>query len=149
MAFSVTSAALADGQLVPEVHTCDGEDLSPPLAWADPPRGTRAFALVVDDPDAPGGVFTHWMLADIPEATRAVERDEPLGVLGTNDFGKAAWGGPCPPRGHGRHRYRFQVHALSRPLRLKRGFSRRQFDAALADALLASAMLTAYYERNR
>lgn len=147
MGFSLKSAALAEGQPVPMVHTCDGENLSPPLAWSEPPPGTKAFALVVDDPDAPGGLFTHWLVADIAAAVRALEVDEAAGVQGTNDFRKTGWGGPCPPRGHGPHHYRFRLHALGRTLRLRRGFSRADLDSALRGAVLATATLTTRYER--
>jgi Raf kinase inhibitor-like YbhB/YbcL family protein len=137
---------------MPTRHTCDGENVSPPLTWASPPPNTKAFALVMDDPDAPGGQFTHWMLCDIP-ATRADldEGGEPdgAGTPGLNDFSKLGYGGPCPPRGHGPHRYRFHLMALDRRLGLRPGFSRADFDAALTNATLGIATLVTTYERRR
>jgi Raf kinase inhibitor-like YbhB/YbcL family protein len=150
MAFVINSPALKAGQSIPVRYTCDGENLSPPLTWAHPPAHTKAFALVMEDPDAPGGTFTHWMLCDL-RATRA-DLDEGGeadgdGTPGTNDFSKLGYGGPCPPRGHGRHRYRFRLLALSKPLGLRPGFSRAQLDKALAHVVLGTAILVTSYER--
>jgi Raf kinase inhibitor-like YbhB/YbcL family protein len=149
MALKLTSSAFTDGEPVPAAYTCDGDDQSPPLAWSNAPAGTVAFALVVDDPDAPGGVFTHWTLADIPSATHSLDAGETAGVPGTNDFPRIGWGGPCPPRGHGRHRYRFHLYALDRELGLPHGFARAALQAALRGAVLAAATMTAHYERRR
>jgi Raf kinase inhibitor-like YbhB/YbcL family protein len=148
MAFTLTSSAFTEGQDIPVRHTCDGANISPSLAWTDPPDGTVGFALVLDDPDAPSGTFTHWLLADIPGGARSLGEGHAAGVAGTNDFGKHGYGGPCPPKGHGPHRYRFHVHALSRALALKPGFNRHACDAALKGRILATAVLTGRYERN-
>jgi len=107
--FALTSEAFADGQAIPKQYTCDGADQPPPLAWGDPPDGTRSFALIVDDPDAPSGTFRHWGAYDIPASARSAGEDFPQAV---NDFGKPGYGGPCPPKGHGPHRYRFKLMAL-------------------------------------
>jgi Raf kinase inhibitor-like YbhB/YbcL family protein len=152
MAFVLGSSAVKPGRAIPVRYTCDGDDVSPPLAWSQPPAGTRSFALVMDDPDAPSGTFTHWMLCDLP-ATR-VDLDEggetnDAGTPGMNDFGKPGYGGPCPPRGHGPHRYRFHLMALGRPLGLGPGFSRAQLEAAMAHAVLGTATLVTSYERKR
>jgi hypothetical protein len=152
MTFALTSTAVASNQAMPVRYTCDGENLSPPLSWAGVPEGTRAFALVMDDPDAPSGTFTHWLLADIPAAdTRLAEglRSDQVGIAGTNDFGRVGYGGPCPPRGHGPHHYRFHLHALRRPLGLRRGFARADIDAALSDEVISTATLVTLYERKR
>lgn len=115
---SLTSNAFQNGQVIPTQHTCDGADQSPPLQWGEPPAGTRSFALIVDDPDAPGGTFRHWGAYDIPANLRSL--DAAAGnstgssfAQAVNGFGKIGYGGPCPPRGHGPHRYRFKLYALS------------------------------------
>jgi Raf kinase inhibitor-like YbhB/YbcL family protein len=116
--FQLRSPAFADGAPVPLRHTCEGDDLSPPLAWSDAPAGTRSFALLCDDPDAPAGTWHHWALFDIPAATSRVDEGVPgAEVAGTmrqavNDFGRLGYGGPCPPRGHGVHHYHFRLLAL-------------------------------------
>ena len=109
---SLTSDAFAGGQPIPKQYTCDGANHSPPLAWGAPPPGTRSFALVVDDPDAPGGTFRHWGASDIPASARSIGAGQPLGTQTVNDMGKPGYGGPCPPPGHGAHHYHFKVLAL-------------------------------------
>ena len=110
--FKLTSEDFREGQPIPQVHSCDGSDQSPQLGWDDPPQGTRSLALVMDDPDAPNGTFRHWAAYDIPPTIRTIERGQSVGKQATNDFGKSGYGGPCPPRGHGPHRYRFKLYAL-------------------------------------
>lgn len=116
MTFSLKSPAFGNQQPIPKKYTADGENLSPPLEWSDPPPGTRSFALVVEDPDAPSGTFRHWGLYNIagartrlPEGVNATT--DHLG-LGVNDFGKPRYGGPAPPKGHGVHHYHFKLAAL-------------------------------------
>jgi Raf kinase inhibitor-like YbhB/YbcL family protein len=109
---SLTSTAFQDGQPIPVQFTCDGADQSPLLAWDEPPTGTKGFALIVDDPDAPGGLFRHWGAYDIPPATRALAAGQSIGKQAINDFGKPGYGGPCPPKGHGSHHYHFKLYAL-------------------------------------
>jgi Raf kinase inhibitor-like YbhB/YbcL family protein len=110
---SLTSDAFKDGQAIPVQYTCDGADQSPALSWGEPPQGTKGFALVVDDPDAPGGTFRHWGVYNIPSSTRGIAAGQggqfPEAV---NDFGKSGYGGPCPPKGHGTHHYHFKLFAL-------------------------------------
>lgn len=111
MAMTLTSPAFADGELIPRQFTCDGENIPPPLEWSAGPAGIGSFALTVEDPDAPRGTFTHWVLYDIP--AHAV--GWPFGEGGKtlrNDFGRSGYGGPCPPRGKGAHRYVFTIHAI-------------------------------------
>ena len=109
----LTSNSFADGEAIPSKHTCDGADISPPLAWTDVPDGTAAFALIVDDPDARG--FVHWVLTDIPGDARQLPEGEgdAIGTPGPNDFGRTGWAGPCPP---GEHHYAFTLYALSEPI---------------------------------
>jgi Raf kinase inhibitor-like YbhB/YbcL family protein len=145
--FALTSNAFGHGEEIPHRHTCEGEDVSPALSWSDPPPGTRAFALVVDDPDAPVGTFTHWLAANIDPETNGLAEGESAPVEGRNDFGRAAWSGPCPPPGHGTHRYFFRLHALDAPLALSVRSGRREFDQAVAGHVLATAELMGTYER--
>ena len=108
----LTSAAFQNGQPIPTQFTCDGADQTPELRWSDPPTRTRSFALVIDDPDAPGGTFRHWGVFDIPSSARSIGGGHRIGTEVTNDFGKAGYGGPCPPKGHGPHHYHFKLFAL-------------------------------------
>jgi len=108
----LTSSAFANGQPIPRQFTCDGAGLTPPLKWGEPPAGTKSFALVIDDPDAPSGTFRHWGVFDIPASARAIGGGQKIGTEVANDFGKAGYGGPCPPKGHGSHHYHFTLFAL-------------------------------------
>jgi Raf kinase inhibitor-like YbhB/YbcL family protein len=110
--FHLSSSAFADGQPIPAQYTCDGDDLRPPLDWSGAPAGTKSFALVVDDPDAPDGTFRHWAIYDIPATADHLGDQDLAAPEATNDFGKSGYGGPCPPKGHGPHRYRFKLYAL-------------------------------------
>jgi Raf kinase inhibitor-like YbhB/YbcL family protein len=110
--FSLTSDAFEDGQPIPKEFTCDGADRSPALTWGEPPRGSKSFALIVDDPDAPSGLFRHWGAYDIPGATRSIGSGQSIGNQAINGFDKAGYGGPCPPPGHGTHHYHFKLYAL-------------------------------------
>ena len=109
---TLTSAAFADGQPIPVKYTCDGADETPTLNWGDPPPGTRSFALVVDDPDAPHGTFRHWGAYDIPATARSIGSAKHVGAAVNNDRGKIGYGGPCPPKGDKPHHYHFKLFAL-------------------------------------
>jgi Raf kinase inhibitor-like YbhB/YbcL family protein len=145
--FEVTSTAFGHGQPVPRKHTCEGEDGSPPLAWSGVPDGTASLALVVDDPDAPGGTFAHWRAWGIAPAARGLGEGEAPPFEGRNDFGSVGWRGPCPPPGHGPHRYFFRLHALDAELEIPAGAAKAEVDRALADRALAVAELVGIYER--
>lgn len=108
----LTSDAFENGQAIPTQYSCDGAGETPTLHWGDPPAGTKSFALVIDDPDAPSGTFRHWGVFDIPASARSIGGGHKLGTEVTNDFGKAGYGGPCPPKGHGPHHYHFKLFAL-------------------------------------
>ena len=146
MAFTITSSAFREGAAIPRRFTCDGDGLAPPLAWSDAPEGTRAFALIVDDPDAPRRTFTHWLLYDIP-ATATGLTDESLGRALRNDFGRVGYGGPCPPAGDGPHRYVFTLCAVDVPSLTLKGDSRQALERVLQAHTLATARLTGRYER--
>lgn len=154
----LTSPSLADGDRIPTRHSGDGDDLSPPLSWADPPEGTAEFVLIVDDPDAPRPTpWVHWLLYDIPADVRELEAgiprskrlDEPHAAQGRNSWEEDNIGyrGPAPPRGHGPHRYRFTLYALDEDLDLEPGADRAALENAMEGHVLEEARLTATYER--
>ncbi len=151
MAFQLMIPAFRNGETIPALHSCEGADISPALEWGGEPGGTLSFALIVDDPDAPAGTWNHWLLWDIPATAHALAqglRPGSLGVSGTNDFGRPGYGGPCPPKGHGPHRYYFRLYALSiSSLGLKSGTKRSGLDAALRGRILAKAEYMGRYER--
>jgi Raf kinase inhibitor-like YbhB/YbcL family protein len=123
-------------------------DVSPAIEWSEPPDGTKSFALIVDDPDAPVGTWNHWLLWDIPGDRIDLTEGTRVGVSGTNDFGKSGYGGPCPPKGHGPHRYFFRLYALNaKSLHLKAGAKRSELDATLREHKSAEATYMGVYER--
>lgn len=147
------STAFGANEMIPFLYTCDGQDISPELRWDAPPPGTQSLALIVDDPDAPSGIFVHWVLYDLPPETRhlpqAVAATPILpdgGTQGKNDFGKLGYGGPCPPSGV--HRYFFKLYALDRELELKSGATKAQLEAAIDGHILAAAELIGRYARS-
>lgn len=142
----LTSAAFAPGEPIPRRHTCEGEDVSPPLAWTAVPDGAASLALFVDDPDAPGGSFTHWLAWGLDPAAGGLAEGEAAPYEGRNDFGAPGYRGPCPPPGKP-HRYVFRLCALDGDLDLVPGASRRDFDRALEGRALAAAELIGIYER--
>jgi Raf kinase inhibitor-like YbhB/YbcL family protein len=151
MAFQLTVAGFREGETIPKQHTCEGKDVSPALAWEGAPAGTQSFALIMDDPDAPVGTWNHWLLWDIPATVNSLAegyRPGSLGTDGANDFGKTGYGGPCPPRGHGPHRYYFRLYALDVPqLKLPARSRRAELDKALRGHVLAEATYMGRYER--
>lgn len=149
MAFRISSPAFADGADIPLRHTCDGDNRSPRLTWTDVPDGTRSFALIVDDPDAPGGTFTHWVLYDIRPDVRELGQGGAIGTSGRNGFGKTGYGGPCPPHGDPPHRYRFTLHALDVPSLAVRARTREDVAAAMHGHVLGTAELVGRYHRQR
>jgi Raf kinase inhibitor-like YbhB/YbcL family protein len=145
---SLTSDAFKDGQPIPTQYTCDGANQTPALHWSDPPSGTKSFALVIDDPEAPNGTFRHWGVFDIPPSARSFGGGQRAGTEVTNDFGKLGYGGPCPPKGHGPHHYHFKLFALDTE-RMELGSNPKVADvenAALRHAI-AQGELIGTYER--
>jgi Raf kinase inhibitor-like YbhB/YbcL family protein len=145
---SLSSGDLADGQPIPVAHTCDGTDRSPAFNWDEPPEGTRSFAIVADDPDAPNGLFRHWGMYDIPPQTRSLSSGQTLGKVAVNDFGKPGYGGPCPPKGHGPHHYHFKLFALDTDqLDLPDGAKVAEVEKVAKQHAIGEGELVATYER--
>jgi Raf kinase inhibitor-like YbhB/YbcL family protein len=156
MAFSITSPAFAPGQGIPRVHTCEGQDTSPPLAWSGVPQGTKSLALIVDDPDAPDPAapkrtWVHWVLYNVPPTASQLPaavgaKDLPAGAAeGKNDWKRAGYGGPCPPIG--RHRYFFKLYALDVALPDLHSPTKADLEKAMAGHVLASAELIGTYQK--
>ncbi len=147
------STAFTDDGMIPSQYTCDGQDISPDLSWDAPPTGTQSLALIVDDPDAPGQIFVHWVLYDIPpevqQLPKAIAPQATLlngGTQGKNDFGNLGYGGPCPPSGI--HHYFFRLYALDRELGLEAGATKAQLQAAMGGHILAATELIGRYSRS-
>ena len=144
----VTSSAFEDGGPIPVEHTCDGPDTLPPLAWSAPPAGAASVAVVVEDPDAPGGTFTHLAVAGLAAAAGELRGEFPAdAIVGANGFGQAGWGGPCPPPDDGPHTYRFRVVALSAEPELESGFSPGNLADAAEGTVVAEGTLTGTFDR--
>ena len=142
-------AAFGNGQLIPAKFTCDGENRSPPLLISDVPGGTKSLALICDDPDAPSGTFVHWVVWDMDASAREMpEGAVRMGQEGMNDFRKSGYGGPCPPRGHGTHRYSFRLYALDTLLGKKGINSKEDLERAMEGHILSSAELMGTYKRD-
>ena len=143
---TLTSAAFPPGGAIPAKYTSDGADVSPPLTWTGTPAGTKTFALVCDDPDAPAGTWVHWVLFDLSGAKSSLDEGSAGGgIQGRNDFGKNAYGGPAPP--DGTHRYYFKVYALDAELPLKAGATREQLLAAAKGHTLGTGVLMGRYTK--
>lgn len=152
---TLTSSAFADGSAIPKRHTCEGEDVSPPLAWAGLPSGTRSLALIVDDPDAPDPkapkrTWVHWVAYDIPPTASSLPEGGalPAGARqGLNDWGRTGYGGPCPSVG--RHRYIHKLYALDAVLGDLGRPTKADVEKAMAGHLLAEARLVGTYEKGQ
>lgn len=152
MTLELDSPAFDDGKPLPRRYAHGGDNLSPPLHWSGAPEGTRSFALVVEDPDAPKGTFRHWAIYDLPGDRRDLPEaagrvGQPFGRQGVNDFGEARYDGPQPPKGHGVHHYHFRLLALDTD-RLETPHSAKVTDVlkAARDHVLAEAEMMATYE---
>ena len=153
MAFELTSSAFKEGERIPDRHTCVGDDLSPPLHWSVPPAATRSFALIADDPDAPGGTWVHWViynlsldLRGLPEGIPAKDHWLDGALQGLTDFKRVGYGGPCPPPGKP-HRYYFKLCALDAVLTLKPRATKSQVLEACKGHVLAEAQLMGRFGR--
>lgn len=159
----LSSPAFSANGLIPPIYTCDfhqgsgarsHQDISPALNWDDPPAGTQSFALICDDPDAPGKTWVHWVVYDLPATSRELPESVPPtatlangGVHGVNDFGNLGYGGPCPPSGT--HRYFFKLYALDQKLGLKPGATKGELLTAMEGHILAVAELMGRYARQK
>ena len=148
------SSAFSDGGAIPRRFTCDGEDVSPPLHWSHAPAGVRSFVVLCDDPDSPARTWRHWAVYDLPPSRAALPEGagRPHGEeglkQGVNDFGQAAYGGPCPPHRHGPHHYRFRLLALSTDrLAVRADPTCRDVEREARKHLVAESVLIGTYER--
>lgn len=151
MALKLVISAFPEGAAIPQKYTCDGRNVSPAIEWNGAPSQARSFALILDDPDAPGGLFTHWLLYNIPPTAHSLEEGHhptPPAAAGANDFGKTGYGGPCPPKGA--HRYFFKIFALdTAALDLPPGARRPELDRALRGHVVEQAQYMGKYERKK
>jgi Raf kinase inhibitor-like YbhB/YbcL family protein len=151
MSLSLTSSSFQEGGTIPATFTCDGQDQSPDLAWADVPAGTKSLALIVDDPDAPRGVWVHWVVYNLPPESHGLTAGAAAGTMpagarpGTNDWHRAGYGGPCPPSG--RHRYVHTLYALDTVLPDLGQPSKADLTKAMTGHVLSKAVLTGTYAR--
>lgn len=144
------SSAFNDGDILPVKYTCDGEGINPPLQWESVPADTASFVIICEDPDAPGGTFTHWMIYNIPADSRNIQENLPLkpelrngSLQGKNDFSKTGYGAPCPPGGT--HRYNFMIFALDNMLSIDSGVKRNTLDKAMTNHIIGEGLLKSQY----
>lgn len=154
ISLTVASVSFSSGGEIPNKFTCDGEDVSPQIFWSGTPNGTQAFVLMVDDPDAPAGTWTHWVLYDLPASLKSLNEGLPTSdqlpdesKQGRNDFGKIGYNGPCPPAGRP-HRYFFKLYALDRKLNVKGGAARSEVEKAMSGHVLAQGEVMGTYRRS-
>ncbi len=149
MAFEINSSAFNNGETIPVQFTCDGQDFSPALGWSGAPEGTKSFALIMDDPDAPMGTWDHWLLFNLPADTPSLPEgisDLPVGTrVGQNSWGRNDYGGPCPPDRE--HRYFFKLYALDTTLNLQTGAMKAELERAMQGHILAQAEIIGNYNR--
>lgn len=151
MTLTLWSDAFGDGDVIPRRYACDGDDVSPPIAWHTPPALTETFALIMDDPDAPGGVWVHWVVFNLPAETSEIReggsRSLPgKAAHGSNSWGRMGYGGPCPPGGT--HRYFFKLYALDSELDLADGAMASSLTEAMEGHVLGKATLMGRYSRS-
>ncbi len=147
MEFKLSSPAFADGADIPVRHTCDGDDRSPLLTWSGTPKDARSLALVMDDPDAPHGTFTHWVVSDLPADVTELGEGSTQGTRGRNSFGRSGYGGPCPPAEDAPHRYRFTLYALDVPSLALANGTREELEAKIDGHVVGTTRLAGRYRR--
>jgi Raf kinase inhibitor-like YbhB/YbcL family protein len=140
----ITSAAFESNQPIPAKYTCEGKNINPPLDIDGIPEKAHSLALIVDDPDAPGKTWVHWIVWNIP-ITHHIKENSIPGEQGVNDFGRIAWGGPCPPSGT--HRYFFKVYALDTLLQLSSTSTKKELEQAMGEHILAFGELVGLYNK--
>lgn len=143
----LTSSTFENNSLIPPKYTCDGDNISPPLDISNVPNNAQSLALVIDDPDAPGGDWVHWLVWNInPSLEKIPEGEAPENsVQGTTDFGRSEYGGPCPPSGT--HRYQFKLYALDTNINLDSAAKKADLEAAMEGHILDQAILVGLYQR--
>ena len=141
----LSSPSFKNNMSIQQKFTCQGENINPPLVILNPPKETKNFALVVDDPDAPGGMFVHWVVFNIPPETHEIPENSVPGTQGRNDFGQLDYGGPCPPSGE--HRYFFKLYALDSKLNLKEGVTKKELEKAVEGHVLDKTELIGLYKK--
>ncbi|MCH8904925.1 MAG: YbhB/YbcL family Raf kinase inhibitor-like protein [Bacteroidetes bacterium] len=152
--FSITSNVIDADGFIPIQFTCDGPDFSPPLFWSDAPQDTKSFAIICDDNYAPGKTWVHWVIFNIPTTASRLPDGVTITnsiyeeiVQGKNDFGDLGYGGPCPPKGHGVHKYYFKIYALDQMIELKEGVTKKELVKAMKGHILDEAEFIGKYER--
>ncbi len=152
MTLSVTSSAFHNGQPIPAIYSCKGDDTSPALMWDVPPVGTKSFALIMDDPDAPGGTWVHWVIYNIPASSRGLQAAAPTkaqlsdgSLNGVNSWKKLGYGGPCPPSGT--HRYYFKLYALDTMLSLSSSANKEKLLSTMQGHILAQGELMGTFSK--
>lgn len=148
MTFTISSPEFAQNQTIPMKFTCEGANVAPTLIWEGFPEETKSFALIMDDPDAPGGTWVHWVLFNIPATTKHLnsQNSTPDGAVnGTNSWGKKSYGGPCPPTGQ--HHYLFKIYALDTKLALTSKATKEEVEVAMKEHILAKAELIGVYKK--
>ena len=141
----ITSPAFAHNAMIPKKYTCQGKDISPPLAISDIPEGTVSLALILDDPDAPRRTWDHWIIWNI-KPTREIKEDSAPGTQGKNSWGRQDYGGPCPPSGT--HRYFFKLYAIDNEMDLPAGATKAELEAAMKGHILEQAELIGLYQKS-
>lgn len=141
------SSVFKHGEKIPTENTCDGQNTCPELNIADVPKEAKSLVLIMDDPDAPAGTFVHWVAWNIHRDTKKIEKDSKAGVEGRGTSGRTGYHGPCPPPGHGPHRYFFRLYALDTELSLEEGAERMDLENAMEGHIIAEAELMGTYER--
>ena len=154
MSIEVSSPAFAEGGPIPGKYTCEGEDISPDLSWSGVPEGVRSIALIADDPDAPAGTWVHWVLYGLPADATGLDQGVPDtetlpngAKQGSNDFNRLGYGGPCPPKGHGVHRYYFKVYALDAETSLGPGATKEELLREMEGHILGQGQVMGTFER--
>ncbi len=151
----VEITAFTNNTNIPQEYTCSGQNISPEIKWSNAPEDTKSFVLIVDDPDAPAGNWVHWVAYNIPanknslpENITSTSQLEDGTLQGSNSFNNLGYGGPCPPQGHGAHRYFFKLYALDTMLDLTSGASKTHIEQAMAEHVIDRAETVGHFERN-
>lgn len=148
MTLRLTSPAFSSDGRIPKKYTCDGLNIPPPLEWSGLPEESKSVAVICDDPDAPSGTFTHWILYDIPASTHRIAEGASIGTEGVNSFGQTGFGGPCPPNKDQPHHYHFHVYALDVPSLGRAGLSKEDALEAMRGHILSEGDLVGTYKRS-